>query len=617
MFSLRSLFVLILFIVSVSLYGQEICDNAIDDDGDGLIDLNDDDCVCIGLIPSSLIPNPSFEEMTCCPTQNAQLDCAVDWIQASGPTTDYVHTCDNYLGNSNIPAFAPLPFPDGEGAVGFRDGEAFSGSSYKEYVGACLNESMEAGVSYTLDFFVGFRDNVAGSMDFKMAIFASTSCANLPFSNNTNTGCPANAGGYVQLAELDVSGSNEWVNVVFEFEADQAYNVVVMGPACAPNPNWNQSPYFYVDRLALAESASFGVPYENIAGKICENNLVLSVEEDPLNSYQWYLDGIAILGETSSSLALASTTALEGVYQVVINTPQSCFFSSEYVLRIPPYYATDQVTLCEDGRYALGDTIITDAGYHEITIIAEDGCDSIIQLTIDMLPHSRITLEDTFCEEDTYTFLNIETDQPGTYMDTLVNAQGCDSIITIELSVIPIGTGISLVDSITVELGELANIIPSNVDPNVIEFSWTDEQGLEISTTDRLLAYATAIETTVSLKAVDINGCIIERNVNILIDDSNIRLYVPNIFSPDNDGVNDYFKFYENKSLKSIKRFDIYDRWGEKIMSQTNITNKEFLGWDGEFNGTDAMTGVYTYVIEAEFLDETVKTYSGDITLLR
>ena len=57
------LFIYVLFSVTL-LYSQEICDNGIDDDGDGLIDLNDTtDCVCNGSISSSdtsLIPNHSF-----------------------------------------------------------------------------------------------------------------------------------------------------------------------------------------------------------------------------------------------------------------------------------------------------------------------------------------------------------------------------------------------------------------------------------------------------------------------------------------------------------------------------------------------------------------------------
>ena len=70
----------ILTCVSYQIEAQEICNNAIDDDGDGFIDFNDEDCVCNALLPSSLIPNPSFEDMTCCPTQNEQLECALSLI---------------------------------------------------------------------------------------------------------------------------------------------------------------------------------------------------------------------------------------------------------------------------------------------------------------------------------------------------------------------------------------------------------------------------------------------------------------------------------------------------------------------------------------------------------
>jgi len=69
--------------VSASIYAQntEICDNGVDDDQDGLIDLNDEDCACQIIEPISLIPNPSFENQTCCPTNRSQMDCAETWIQ--------------------------------------------------------------------------------------------------------------------------------------------------------------------------------------------------------------------------------------------------------------------------------------------------------------------------------------------------------------------------------------------------------------------------------------------------------------------------------------------------------------------------------------------------------
>ena len=119
---------------------DEICDNGIDDDDDGLIDINDPDCVCEIVNLESLFPNPSFEDYNCCPETDSQLSCAEGWEQASGGTTDYVNTCD-YMVVDQM-----LPFPDGEGAVLFLNGTVNNGSGpeiYKEYVGACLNSPMK------------------------------------------------------------------------------------------------------------------------------------------------------------------------------------------------------------------------------------------------------------------------------------------------------------------------------------------------------------------------------------------------------------------------------------------------------------------------------------------
>src|SRR5574337_528948 len=60
-------FTLIFFILSFSLHAQENCTNGIDDDRDGLIDLNDPSCQCKLHPPYNLLQNPSFENYTDCP----------------------------------------------------------------------------------------------------------------------------------------------------------------------------------------------------------------------------------------------------------------------------------------------------------------------------------------------------------------------------------------------------------------------------------------------------------------------------------------------------------------------------------------------------------------------
>ena len=92
-------------------------------------------------------------------------------------------------------------------------------------------------------------------------------------------------------------------------------------------------------------------------------------------------------------------------------------------------------------------------------------------------------------------------------------------------------------------------------------------------------------------------------------------LILPNVFTPNGDGVNDFLVPIDVRSVKSIK-FQIYDRWGSPIYSSTDIRKL----WDGNMrNGKPATEGVYYYVAEIEVDKSTpfrIKRY-GNFTLLR
>ena len=107
----NSLFTLAFLIMGVAhCFSQEICDNGIDDDSDGLVDLNDPDCSCGQEIWTLLdnIPNPSFEEKLCTPNSLSQLFCVTDWEQPAPGTTDYFHT-DGLNYNCLFPSGSPSP----------------------------------------------------------------------------------------------------------------------------------------------------------------------------------------------------------------------------------------------------------------------------------------------------------------------------------------------------------------------------------------------------------------------------------------------------------------------------------------------------------------------------
>lgn len=418
------------FFTLVQLNAQEICDNGIDDTGNGLIDLNDPECACSDLMASSLIPNPSFEDMTCCPMAEAELTCAVGWEQASFPTTDYVHTC-GILGNPFLGFDAPQPFPDGEGGIGFRDGKP-GVPNFKEYAGACLTQAMNVGTEYRLDFFVGFHSDPS-SLTFDMAIFGTTDCNNLPFGNgDQNFGCPTNGPGWEQLGAMTVNGMEEWKNVIFNFVADQNYTAIVLGPACATNPNFADDPYFFFDRLVLAESIMFEVPLADISGNICDDNLVITSSDGMGGTYQWYKDGVALLGETSQSLSLQNTSDVEGTYEVVITTSTGCFDGEEFELVVPSYSSTLNENFCEGGSIIIAGQEFDTAGTYQLELSASDGCDSLVMLTLESTATMTETISFEGCEGEEIVVNNETYDTGGTYTQNLTSVDGCDSVLTIE-----------------------------------------------------------------------------------------------------------------------------------------------------------------------------------------
>jgi len=93
-------------------------------------------------------------------------------------------------------------------------------------------------------------------------------------------------------------------------------------------------------------------------------------------------------------------------------------------------------------------------------------------------------------------------------------------------------------------------------------------------------------------------------------------VYIPNAFTPNGDGKNDYFTIYGGSDIKIIQEMKIYDRWGSNLFSAVNIApNSEEAGWDGIYNGAKVGPGVYVYFAKIEFFDGQIKVRNGTITI--
>ncbi len=408
-------------------YSSEICNNALDDDGDGLVDLNDSDCFCPLLEPISIIPNPSFENVDCCPEEPSSLDCATDWVQASRATTDYYNLCDF----SGLEIFdIPLPIPDGEGYIGFFDGIFGSemDPNYKEYVGNCLTEPMEANTTYRLQFNIGFLDRES-SPSTDIAIFGTEDCSNLPFGEDDfSFGCPTNGPGWVRLGAASVFGDNEWKQFEIKFTPKNDIVAVVLGPDCAQRV-FPKSPYYFLDHLILAEDRTFEVDI-SANDRPCPSELALEITSEDRIVYQWYIDGVAIRDANASVL---QSLPGRGEYQVRIENEQGCKISRSYIHDPPFQTAWITESICQGDSLLFGTQLLTTDGTYIETLQTVRNCDSIVHLELIINHHVEKFESAKIFPSEVYELGEEQINTPGEYIQTVTSNSGCDSTIYLNL----------------------------------------------------------------------------------------------------------------------------------------------------------------------------------------
>lgn len=96
------------------------------------------------------------------------------------------------------------------------------------------------------------------------------------------------------------------------------------------------------------------------------------------------------------------------------------------------------------------------------------------------------------------------------------------------------------------------------------------------------------------------------------------NIFIPDIFSPNGDGLNDKFYVQSNSQIKEVTSMRIFDRWGNVLFEKRNLlANSENEGWDGTFSGKELNPGVYLYRIELLDIRDEMVIMSGDVTLIR
>lgn len=420
-----------LFLLSLCLAQNiEDCSNAVDDDQDGLIDLLDPDCVCEDALPPSPIPNPSFEDQSACPYAHSLMTFVESWIQPSEATTDYSHACG---WQEWLDIALPRPLPDGDACLGLRDG--YSGirgvnPNWKEYAAACLDEPLRAGVFYTFSFYVGFAD-IENSPATSMQWFGTPHCEDISFGiDDGYFGCPTNDPDWQLLGAVNVSGENEWKRYEMTIQTTVDIGAIAIGPSCAAFVG-ESVPYHFIDHITLIEQSDFD-PEVALSAHPCADEVSLEVTVREGYSYQWYKDGIALLGEEQAQL---SSLYGEGIYQVRMQGPLGqCEQTEPFLYEETAIYAEFQQTICEEESYQLGDQFLNETGVYVDTLTTPAGCDSIVRLELTVASDLGGSIEAKIFPNEFYQLDKYRYYQPGQYILDLTSSSGCDSTLTLTLS---------------------------------------------------------------------------------------------------------------------------------------------------------------------------------------
>jgi len=176
---------------------------------------------------------------------------------------------------------------------------------------------------------------------------------------------------------------------------------------------------------------------------------------------------------------------------------------------------------------------------------------------------------------------------------------------------------VDIVDEVTIDLGDSLLLEP-NVPASIMIDSiiWTP-QG-DLTCIDCLTPWVKPTKSaTYQVTVIDQNGC--RGNDLIKVNLNRARnVYVPNAFSPNGDGVNDFFQMATGTGVNRINYLRIFDRWGQLIYQQENyLPSGGTDGWNGEYRGRDLSMDTYVFVSEVLFQDNTTLIYRGSLNLVR
>ena len=248
---------------------------------------------------ANLVPNHSFETYTACPdgTRPGAVFHPIPWTDSSSASCDYFNECGTGFYHIPTPAF---------GDEYAQDSAAFIGLAtflypnqwvydYREYAQVALLDTLRAGHSYCVSFYISLADSCMYSASNMSAYFSTGGAgANYltyfnynPQINNSSSNMLTNKIGWTLISGSFVASGGERFMTIGNFERDSTTDTLFVDNGISPPSTWNdwRMAYYYIDNVSVTE---LEVAFAGVDTTICLGDTIqLGTTTFPGVSYSW------------------------------------------------------------------------------------------------------------------------------------------------------------------------------------------------------------------------------------------------------------------------------------------------------------------------------------------
>ncbi|WP_276133127.1 gliding motility-associated C-terminal domain-containing protein [Polluticoccus soli] len=542
----------------------------------------------------NLIPNPSFEKNKGCPNSNGQVatHCS-DWFQYLNNTPDYYHSCGT----------TGFSVPDA--VVGYQQaahGNAFVGvyvygttSNMKEWVAAQI-PPLQKGANYELSMSVVLANSSGLGTDNLGAFFYNQ--------------LPAFGMDYSLIPQVSFLGQGvitdtlNWTRLVGIFTADSAYTNIVLGGFYdnsvvnkVPAGPSNTIAYYYIDSVVLKQVSKIIVVDPGITS-VCAGDTIdvpytasSNITFNPGNQFSLQLsDASGNFAPAITIGSLVSTTS--GIIRAVIPATAAGTGYKVRIVASDPNYTSD-----DDGS----------------------------QLTIKPAPIVTASSNSPVCKSDTLKFTLQHAYSTATYswigpgFSSTEKDPSVSNVTELHAGVYKVKTtvnGCAAWKELLVKVDDIpsfylgADTTICNYEELTVGFS---QEGHSYLWNTGATSGQIKIPGSGTYSIIATNHCgSASDSIAVEIEQCDNCAFMPNAFTPNNDGLNDGVAPIIHCEISDYK-FIIVNRYGEEVFRSSQPGEK----WNGLYKGQLAELGTYYYIVNLTGPRNKKFLVKGDITLVR